>query len=50
MTSLEPGEVIFRRVFEKSSSAMLLIDPSSGEIVAANQAASAYYGYSEESL
>lgn len=48
--SLEVCEAFFRKVFEKSSSVMLLIEPSSGQIVAANQAASAYYGHSSEHL
>ena len=42
---LQESETRFRNFFEKNSSVMLLIEPSSGEIVAANAAAAAYYGY-----
>lgn len=34
-----------RRFFEENSSVMLLIEPASGRIVAANRAARRYYGY-----
>jgi len=40
----------FRRFFEENSSVMLLVEPSGGEIVAANRAASAYYGLPQEKL
>lgn len=40
----------FRRFFDENSSVMLLVEPSSGEIVAANRAASIYYGLPQESL
>jgi diguanylate cyclase (GGDEF)-like protein/PAS domain S-box-containing protein len=44
------SEARFRTFFEESSSVMLLVEPASGEIVAANQAASAFYGYPMERL
>lgn len=40
----------FRHFFEKNSSVQLLIDPISGVIEDANQAAVAYYGYPREQL
>jgi PAS domain S-box-containing protein len=42
---LQASESRFRYFFEKNSSVMLLIDPSSGAIKEANEAALAYYGY-----
>jgi diguanylate cyclase (GGDEF)-like protein/PAS domain S-box-containing protein len=47
---LAENEARFRSFFEENSSVMLLADPSSGEIVAANQAAAAFYGYPRERL
>ena len=44
------SESRFRRVFENNGSVMLLIDPSTRLIHSANQAASAFYGYSQEQL
>ena len=44
------SESRFRYFFEKNSSVMLLIDPTSGEIKEANEAALAYYGYSSKQL
>ena len=41
---------LFHRIFEKSNSVMLLIEPSRGEIVAANGAAAKYYGHPLERL
>lgn len=38
------------RFFDKSSSIMLLLDPESGEIINANEAASRYYGYALDHL
>ena len=40
----------FRKFFEENSSVMVLVEPLSGEIVAANQAASDYYGLPQERL
>ena len=44
------SESRFRRVFENNGSVMLLIDPLTGCINSANQAASAFYGYSQDQL
>jgi PAS domain S-box-containing protein len=48
--ALAESEARFRRLFEANGSIMLLIDPSTGAIAAANQAASAYYGYPSQRL
>jgi PAS domain S-box-containing protein len=48
--ALSRSEARFRHLFEKNSSVMLLIEPSSGSIVDANTAAVAYYGYPRERL
>ena len=42
---LEESESRFRGFFEQNSSVMLMIVPGSGEIVGANPAAEAYYGF-----
>jgi PAS domain S-box-containing protein len=47
---LQESESRFRHFFEKSRSVMLQLEPGSGEIIAANQAAAAYYGYPRQSL
>jgi diguanylate cyclase (GGDEF)-like protein/PAS domain S-box-containing protein len=44
--ALAASEARFRHFFEANSSVMLLIEPVSGVIINANQAASKYYGYS----
>jgi len=44
-TALRESEGRFRHLFEGNSSVMLLIDPKSGKIVEANQAAASYYGH-----
>lgn len=44
------SEEKFRRVFKESNSVQLLIDPESGRIVDANQAACDFYGYSHDEL
>ena len=41
---------LFHAMFEKVQAVMLLIDPADGQIVDANPAAAAYYGYSLEAL
>ena len=43
--ALQESESRFRSFFEKNSAVMLLLEPDSGEIVDANDAASLYYGY-----
>lgn len=47
---LRGSEARFRNLFDKNSSVMLLIDPDSGQIVDANSAAAAYYGYPKAQL
>ncbi|TPE47732.1 diguanylate cyclase [Maribrevibacterium harenarium] len=48
--ALEASENRFRTMFRKHSSVMLLIDPGTGQIVDANDAATSFYGYSHEQL
>lgn len=48
--ALRKSEERFRTFFEKSSSVMLLIDPESGNIIAGNESAADYYGYSQDRL
>lgn len=48
--SLSQSEKRFRHFFEKNSSVQLLIEPKSGVIDDANQAAISYYGYPKEQL
>jgi diguanylate cyclase (GGDEF)-like protein/PAS domain S-box-containing protein len=43
--SLRDSEARFRQMFERHNAAMLLIDPASGAIVDANNAAGRFYGY-----
>jgi len=40
----------FKTLFDKNTAAMLLIDPETGDIIDANTAASAFYGYSIPAL
>ncbi|TGL88601.1 PAS domain S-box protein [Leptospira congkakensis] len=47
---LTESEKRFRNFFEKNSSVMLIIEPNSGDIISANQAAVQYYGYPHEVL
>ncbi|PJZ44394.1 histidine kinase dimerization/phosphoacceptor domain -containing protein [Leptospira brenneri] len=47
---LTESERRFRDFFEKNSSVMLIIEPNTGEIISANQAAVGYYGYPHEIL
>ncbi len=47
---LAESESQFRQFFERNHSVMLLIDPDSGTIYSANQAAVNYYGYSEDEI
>ena len=42
---MKDSDVLFRQFFEGNRSVMLLIEPGSGAIVAANPAASRFYGY-----
>jgi diguanylate cyclase (GGDEF)-like protein/PAS domain S-box-containing protein len=48
--ALAESEARFRTFFEENGSVMLLVDPSSREIVDANHAASFFYGYPREQL
>lgn len=47
---LRDSETRFRHLFENNGSIMMVIDPESGKIVSANQAAANYYGYPLEQL
>ncbi len=44
------SEALFREMFKANEAVMLLIDPNTGQIVEANQAAARYYGYPLENL
>lgn len=48
--ALAESEQRFRKFFEKNGSVMLLIEPLSGRIMEANQAALRFYGYPGDSL
>ncbi len=48
--SLRSSEARFRNMFERNNAVMLMIEPQSGAIVEANQAACSYYGYHSEAL
>lgn len=47
---LDKKDYTYRMLFENHKSIMLLIDPDSGSIVEANQAAVSYYGYTRDKL
>ena len=49
-TSLRESEALFRNLFEGHAAAKLIIDPDTGSIVDANQAAASYYGWSRDRL
>jgi len=48
--SLRDSEQRFRGMFETHSAVMMLVEPESGKIINANQAASQFYGYPIEKL
>ncbi len=48
--SLRQSELRYKTFFEGNTSTMLLVDPETGEIKAANPAASYYYGWTKEEL
>jgi len=48
--ALIESEARFRDFFDQNSSVLLLIDPASEKIIAANAAAVDYYGYSQQQL
>ncbi|MFA5514976.1 MAG: PAS domain S-box protein [Desulfuromonadales bacterium] len=47
---IQENEKLFRSLFENHAAVKLIIDPASGNIVNANQAAADYYGWSRERL
>ncbi|MCZ8342184.1 MAG: PAS domain S-box protein [Leptospira sp.] len=47
---LEESELRFRNFFEKNSSVMLLIEPTTGQIIDANMTACKYYEYTREEI
>jgi PAS domain S-box-containing protein len=47
---LRKSEARYRSLFDNAHVVMLLIDPDGGAIVAANPAAAAFYGYSQQQL
>lgn len=48
--AMAESEARFRKLFEDSSTVLLLVEPNSGEIVDVNRAAESYYGYSRSQL
>ncbi|GAK60633.1 sensory transduction histidine kinase [Candidatus Vecturithrix granuli] len=48
--ALRESEERFRNMFERHSAVMLLVNPETGRIITANQAAVNYYGYSAEAF
>ena len=46
----EQNDQLYHVFFDKNNVAMLLIDPITGELVDANEAACAFYGYTKEQL
>ena len=40
----------FEQIFDDHTAVMLLIEPKSGKIIKANQAAADFYGYSSQAL
>ncbi|MGH1461781.1 MAG: PAS domain S-box protein [Neptuniibacter sp.] len=47
---LKSSETMYKQMFEMNSAIKLLIDPGSGEIISANQAACEFYGYSLDEI
>lgn len=48
--ALRRSEERFRQMFEEHAAVMMILDPDTGAIIAANHAASRFYGYSREQL
>lgn len=48
--ALRASEEKFRNIFDRHAAVKLLIDPVNGSIIDANQAATAYYGWSKEEM
>jgi PAS domain S-box-containing protein len=47
---LKEKSEVYARLFEKNSIAILLVDPANGGVTNANQAACAFFGYSQDEL
>jgi PAS domain S-box-containing protein len=47
---LAAKEKRFRELFENNKASELIVDPNSGNIIAANKSAQAYYGYTQEEM
>lgn len=50
ITELREHEQLFQKMFREHYAVMLLVDPDSGQIVDANDAACKYYGYKKEQI
>ena len=48
--ALRESETLFRKLFEDHTAVKLIIDPDTGSLVDANEAAAQYYGWSRERL
>ena len=48
--ALRDSEMLFRKLFERHAAVKLVIDPDSGKIIDANDAAAAFYGWPREQL
>ncbi|MBI9090473.1 MAG: PAS domain S-box protein [Desulfobacterium sp.] len=49
-TALKESELLYKALFKKNRSVMLLIDPDTADIVDANPSACSYYGYSKKRI
>lgn len=48
--AIEAKERLYRQIFERNRAVKLLLNPKTGDIIDANDAAQRYYGYSHEEL
>ncbi len=48
--ALQKSERLFRNLFENHAAVMLILNPETGEIIAANKAAEKFYGWSQKQL
>lgn len=48
--ALQKSEILFRNLFEHHAAVKLIINPKTGKIIAANQAAERFYGWSKTQL
>ncbi len=48
--ALQENEALFRKLFEDHAAVKLILDPDTGNIVDANEAAAVFYGWSREQL